>query len=193
MVVEHFFFIPLPSLYNFRSDDPRVLEIPQSSCAAEKISTKKDQRYDTIMRYLRVKLSFLSLSLKSTFLCLRGTHRGKGNLGSREDIRFTLDELGLWVIVRNMNFLHSWENIGTLWKLYESAKQEDQEKLSSSTNPLRHQKKWGLGSTVQAEKERNTRAEDNTEEEMHVVTTGLTLVDPMVNIPAIFAPPGLGA
>ena len=60
---------------------------------AEKISTKKDERYDTIMRYLRVKLSFLSL--KSTLLCLRGTRRGKGNLGSGEDFGFTLDELGL--------------------------------------------------------------------------------------------------
>ena len=60
---------------------------------AEKISTKKDERYDTIMRYLRVKLSFLSL--KSTLLCLRGTRRGKWNLGSGEDFGFTLDELGL--------------------------------------------------------------------------------------------------
>ena len=60
---------------------------------AEKISTKKDERYDTIMRYLRVKLSFLSL--KSTLLCLRDTRRGKGNLGSGEDFGFTLDELGL--------------------------------------------------------------------------------------------------
>ena len=47
---------------------------------AEKISTKKDERYDTIMRYLRVKL----LALKSTLLCLRGTRRGEGNLGSGE-------------------------------------------------------------------------------------------------------------
>ena len=60
---------------------------------AEKISQKKDERYDTIMRYLRVKLSFLAL--KSTLLCLRGTRRGRGNLGSGEDFGFTLDELGL--------------------------------------------------------------------------------------------------
>ena len=42
---------------------------------AEKISQKKDERYDTIVRYLRVKLSFLAL--KSTLLCLRGTRRGR--------------------------------------------------------------------------------------------------------------------
>ena len=60
---------------------------------AEKIAEKKDERYDTIVRYLRVKLSFLAL--KSTLLCLRGTRRGKGNLGSGEDFGFTLDELGL--------------------------------------------------------------------------------------------------
>ena len=60
---------------------------------AEKIRTKKDERYEAIMRYLRVKLSFISL--KSTLLCLRGTRRGKENLGSGEDFGFTLDELGL--------------------------------------------------------------------------------------------------
>ena len=38
---------------------------------AEKLSNKKDEQYSVIMRYLRVKLSFLAL--KATLLCLRGS------------------------------------------------------------------------------------------------------------------------
>ena len=61
---------------------------------AEKLSEKKGERYDVIMRYLRVKLSFLAL--KATLLCLRGSRRGKGNVGEQgEDFGYTLDQLGL--------------------------------------------------------------------------------------------------
>ena len=38
---------------------------------AEKLSDKQGERYEVIMRYLRVKLSFLAL--KSMLLCLRGS------------------------------------------------------------------------------------------------------------------------
>ena len=38
---------------------------------AEKLSEKQGERYEVIMRYLRVKLSFLAL--KSMLLCLRGS------------------------------------------------------------------------------------------------------------------------
>ena len=38
---------------------------------AEKISMKRNENYSDVMRYLRVKLSFLAL--KSTLLCLRGS------------------------------------------------------------------------------------------------------------------------
>ena len=38
---------------------------------AEKISLKKNERYEDIIRYLRVRFSFLAL--KATLLCLRGS------------------------------------------------------------------------------------------------------------------------
>ena len=61
---------------------------------AEKLSEKKGERYDTIMRYLRVKLSFLAL--KATLLCLRGSRGGNViSIENGEDFGFTLDELGL--------------------------------------------------------------------------------------------------
>ena len=52
---------------------------------AKKLSQKKDERYDVIMRYMRVKLSFLSL--KATLLCLRGTRRERGG-GMRRGLQF---------------------------------------------------------------------------------------------------------
>ena len=61
---------------------------------AEKLSEKKGERYDTIMRYLRVKLSFFAL--KATLLCLRGSRGGNAiSIENGEDFGFTLDELGL--------------------------------------------------------------------------------------------------
>ena len=62
---------------------------------AEKISQKQGERYEVIMRYLRVKLSFLAL--KSTLLCLRGSrsHTTKASRTVREDFGLALDELGL--------------------------------------------------------------------------------------------------
>ena len=61
---------------------------------AEKLCEKKDERYDVIMRYLRVKISFQSL--KATLLCLRGSRKINRNIVEHgEDFGFTLDELGL--------------------------------------------------------------------------------------------------
>ena len=60
---------------------------------AEKLSEKRNERYDVIMRYLRVKLSFLSL--KATLLCLRGSRGGNAIIENGEDFGFSLDELGL--------------------------------------------------------------------------------------------------
>ena len=60
---------------------------------AEKLSEKKGERYDVIMRYLRVKISFLAL--KSTLLCLRGSRSTFKNIEHGEDFGFTLGELGL--------------------------------------------------------------------------------------------------
>ena len=60
---------------------------------AEKLSEKKDERYDIIMRYLRVKISFLAL--KATLLCLRGSRKINQNFEHGEDFGFSLDELGM--------------------------------------------------------------------------------------------------
>ena len=60
---------------------------------AQKLSVKKNERYEEIVRYLRVKLSFLAL--KSTLLCLRGSRATfKGN-DVDCDFGLTLNELGL--------------------------------------------------------------------------------------------------
>ena len=62
---------------------------------AEKLSLKKDERYDDVMRYLRVKFSFLSL--RATLLCLRGSRAirraGAGEIDS--DFGLALQELGV--------------------------------------------------------------------------------------------------
>ena len=60
---------------------------------AEKLSQKKNERYDVIMRYLRVKLSFLAL--KSTLLCLRGSRTVSKVVEVSSDFGLTLNELGL--------------------------------------------------------------------------------------------------
>ena len=64
-------------------------------CLAEKISTKRGERYEEVMRYLRVKFSFLAL--KATLLCLRGSRGRKGvNMGGKSDnFSLALNELGI--------------------------------------------------------------------------------------------------
>ena len=60
---------------------------------AAKLSEKKGEKYEDIVRYLRVKLSFLAL--KSTLLCLRGSRTSIKNNDVSEDFAFSLDELGM--------------------------------------------------------------------------------------------------
>ena len=60
---------------------------------AEKISQKKNERYSDIMRYLRVKLSYLAL--KSSLLCLRGSRTVSQVNGVNSDFGLALDDLGL--------------------------------------------------------------------------------------------------
>ena len=61
---------------------------------AEKISRKQGERYEEIMRYLRVKLSFLAL--KSTLLCLRGSRSStKSTNFVNLDFGLALGDLGL--------------------------------------------------------------------------------------------------
>ena len=62
---------------------------------AEKIATKKGEKYSDVMCFLRVKLSFLAL--KSTLMCLRGSRslsRGDEELAVG-DYSLTLNEIGL--------------------------------------------------------------------------------------------------
>ena len=90
MQVEHGSFTPLV----FTTSGVMSYECAKYHKAlAEKLSEKKDERYDVIMRYLRVKISFLAL--KATLLCLRGSRRLNKNIEHGEDFGFSLDELGL--------------------------------------------------------------------------------------------------
>ena len=59
---------------------------------AEKLSEKKHERYEDIVRYLRVKFSFLAL--KSTLLCLRGSRTMKA-ITIDNDFGLALNDLGL--------------------------------------------------------------------------------------------------
>ena len=61
---------------------------------AEKFSEKRGERYEEVMRYLRVKLSFLAL--KSTLLCLRGSRSSSKTVSNVNcDFGLALNELGL--------------------------------------------------------------------------------------------------
>ena len=62
---------------------------------AEKISQKKDEKYEDVMRYLRIKISFLAI--RSTLLCLRGSRTSIPPIEQRQigDFSLTLNEIGL--------------------------------------------------------------------------------------------------
>ena len=61
---------------------------------AEKMSKKSGEKYEDIMRYIRVKISFLVL--KATLLCLRGSRSIRQNIDvGGEDFSQSLRELGL--------------------------------------------------------------------------------------------------
>ena len=61
---------------------------------AEKMSVKSGEKYEDIMRYIRVKISFLVL--KATLLCLRGSRTMRKNIDiGGDDCGQTLRELGL--------------------------------------------------------------------------------------------------
>ena len=62
---------------------------------AEKLATKKGEKYQDVIRFIRVKLSFLAL--KSSLLCLRGTRVKVNEQASHEneDFGFLLNELNI--------------------------------------------------------------------------------------------------
>ena len=59
---------------------------------AEKISLKRDERYEDVMRYLRIRFSYLAI--KATLLCLRGSRTIK-KANEIGDFGLTLRELGV--------------------------------------------------------------------------------------------------
>ena len=65
---------------------------------SEKICEKKGEKYQDVMRYLRVKLSYLSV--RSTLLCLRGSRSTFKNIECGEDLdfAFNLGEMGMWTV-----------------------------------------------------------------------------------------------
>ena len=60
---------------------------------AEKLSIKRDERYDDVIRYIRIKFSFLAL--KATLLCLRGSRTTKKVADIDSDFGLALQELGV--------------------------------------------------------------------------------------------------
>ena len=60
---------------------------------AERLSEKKGERYEDVIRYIRVKISFLAL--KSALLCIRGSCSMFKNVETGEDFGLNLIELGL--------------------------------------------------------------------------------------------------
>ena len=58
---------------------------------ADKISSKNGEKYEDIMRYIRVKISFLVL--KATLLCLRGSRSIKRIVETGDDFGLCLHEL----------------------------------------------------------------------------------------------------
>ena len=60
---------------------------------ADKLSKKKNERYEDAVRYLRVKFSFLAL--KSTLLCLRGSRSVFRGSDMDTDFGLALNQMGL--------------------------------------------------------------------------------------------------
>ena len=66
-------------------------KVPQ--VVSRELATKKGERYEDVMRFIRVKLSFLVL--KASLLCLRGTRVKVAKVThENEDFKFLLNELG---------------------------------------------------------------------------------------------------
>ena len=90
MEVEHGTFTPLVfSTSGVMSHECSVYH----KALAEKLSEKRKERYEEVMRYLRVKFSFLAL--KSTLLCLRGSRTVKKVQEVVSDFGLALNELGM--------------------------------------------------------------------------------------------------
>ena len=90
MEVEHGTFTPL--IFTTTGVMSHECSIFHKSLA-EKLSIKRDERYDDVMRYIRIKFSFLAL--KATLLCLRGSRTIKKAADIDSDFGLALQELGV--------------------------------------------------------------------------------------------------
>ena len=90
MEVEHGTFTPL--IFTTTGVMSHECSIFHKSLA-EKLSVKRDERYEDVMRFLRIKFSFLAL--KATLLCLRGSRSISRNTGIDSDFHLALLELGV--------------------------------------------------------------------------------------------------
>ena len=90
MEVEHGSFTPLV----FSTSGVMAHECSRyHKTLAEKLAIKKNERYEDVMRYLRVKFSFLAV--KSTLLCLRGSRTISRVHEAANDFGLALNELGI--------------------------------------------------------------------------------------------------
>ena len=90
MEVEHGSFTPLV----FSSSGVMAHECSiYHKALAEKLAVKKNERYEEVMRYLRLKFSFLAV--KSTLLCLRGSRTVSRVHEVASDFGLALNELGM--------------------------------------------------------------------------------------------------
>ena len=90
MEVEHGTFTPL--IFSTSGVMAHECSIFHKSLA-EKLAEKKNERYEEVVRYLRVKFSFLAL--KSTLLCLRGSRTVKRVQDVVSDFGLALNDLGM--------------------------------------------------------------------------------------------------
>ena len=61
---------------------------------AEKLARKKGERYEDVIRFIRIKISFLVL--KAALLCLRGSRvKCSEVINANDDFRFVLNELSV--------------------------------------------------------------------------------------------------
>ena len=60
---------------------------------AQKLCKKRNERYEDVVRYMRVRFSFLAL--KSTLLCLRGSRSVFRESEMDTDFGLALNEMGL--------------------------------------------------------------------------------------------------
>ena len=88
-----------------------------NNALAERISSKKGEKYDDVMRYIRAKTSFLTI--KATLLCIRGSRPSKikNDIGVATTFHNSINSIGVSGIFQNFigvatTFHNSIDSIG---------------------------------------------------------------------------------